>query len=152
QWQKEFEDATIAWENQRDQLSFKIKKLEMELQRGQDSTRTEVFQEVRAQYEPKLAEANRERQRLEQEIQSLMTDLAIERQRLSARVAHLEQAISEAQEAARKQALAELQVQFDAKLEEANRLRSRQERRQQDTVEEWEAELRRAKKQVLSLE
>jgi class 3 adenylate cyclase len=152
QWQKEFEDAKIGWENERDQLNRKIRKLEMELQRAQDSTRGEVFQEMRAQYEPKVAEANRERQRLEHEIQSLTTDLAAERQRLNARIAHLEQALPEAQEAARKQALAELQVQFDAKLEEANRLRARQERKQHDAVDEWEAELRRAKKQIASLE
>jgi class 3 adenylate cyclase len=152
QWQREFEDSKILWENERDQLNLKIKKLEMELQRSQDSVRGEVFQEMRAQYEPKIAEANRERQRLEHEIRSLTTDLATERQRLNARIAQLEQALPEAQEAARKQAMAESHVQFDAKLEEANRLRSRQERKQQDAAEEWAAELRRAKKQIASLE
>jgi class 3 adenylate cyclase len=151
-WQKEFEDGKIVWENERDQLKLKIKKLEFELQRAEDSTRGEVFQEMRAQYEPKLAEANRERQRLEQEIQSLTMDLAAERDRAKARIAHLERAIPEAQEAARKQAAAELEAQFDAKLEEATRLRSRQERKQQDAAEEWEGEVRRARKQIASLE
>jgi class 3 adenylate cyclase len=152
QWQKEFEDAKIGWENERDQLNLKIKKLDMELQRTQDSIRSEVFQEMRAQYEPKLADANRERQRLEQEIQSLTTDLVTERDRLNGRIAHLEQALPEAQEAARKQALAELQSQFEVKLEETNRLRAREQRKQQDVIEEMEAELRRAKKQIAALE
>jgi class 3 adenylate cyclase len=152
QWQREFEDAKIGSENERSQLNLKIKKLEMELQRANDTLRSEVFQEMRAQYEPKLVAVNNERQRLEQEIQSLTNDLATERDRLNARIAQLENDMPEAQEVARRQALAELQSQFDAKLEEANRLRSRQERKQQDAAEEWEAELRRAKKQIASLE
>src|SRR5262249_55325977 len=135
-----------------DQLNLKIRKLEMELQGVRDSARTEVFQELRGQYEPKLAEANRERQRFEKEVQSLTAELATVRERMNARIAHLERVLPEAQEAARKQVLEESQAQFDAKLEEANRLRSRQERKQQDAAEEWEAELRRAKKQIASLE
>jgi hypothetical protein len=107
---------------------------------------------MRQQYEPKLAEANRERRRLEQEVQTLTADLALERQRLNAHIEHLEQSIPEAQEAARKQALAELQSQFDVKVEEANRLRSRTERKHQDLMEELESERRRAKKQMTSLE
>jgi class 3 adenylate cyclase len=152
QWDREFQHAKMAWAGEREQLNLKIKKLETELQRAQDAMRSEAFQEMRAQYEPKLAEASRQRQRLEQEILSLTNDLAAERDRLNARIAHLEKSVPEAQEAARKQALAELQSEFDAKMEEANRLRSRQERKQQDAAEEWEAELRRAKKQIASLE
>ena len=152
QWEREFQDAKIGWDNERDQLNLKIKRLEMELQRVQDAMRAEVFEEMRAQYEPKLADANHERQRLEQEIQSLTNDLAMERTRLNARIKHLEEAFPEGQEAARKQALAELQSQFDGKLEEANRLRSRQERKSQDAAGEAEAEMRKAKKRIASLE
>jgi class 3 adenylate cyclase len=152
QWEREFEDAKIQWGTQREQAELKIKKLETELHRGQDSLRAEVYQEIRAQYEPKLADANRERQRLEQEIQSLTGDLATERQRLNARVQQLEEALPESQEAARKQTLAELEGQFEAKAEEANRLRSRAERKFQDTIEELEAAHRRAKKQIAALE
>ena len=151
-WQREFEDGKIRWENERDQLNLKIKKLEMELQRTQDSMRGDVFQEMRAQYEPKLGEANRERQRLEQEIKYLTNDLASERERLNAQITHFDEALPEAQEAARKQALAELQSQFDVQLEETNRLRARELRKQQDAFEELEAELRRAKKQIASLQ
>jgi class 3 adenylate cyclase len=152
QWQKEFEDAKIAWNTEREQLNLKIRKLEMELQRAQDAMRSEIFQEMRSQYEPKLAEANSERQRLEQEVQSLSSDLATDRTRLNARIQQLEKAIPEAQEAARKQTLAEMQAQFEVKLEEANRLRSRLERKHQDVTEEWEAERRRTSKQIQALE
>ena len=152
QWEREFQDAKIGWDNERDQLNLKIKRLEMELQRVQDAMRGEMFEEMRAQYEPKLVDAGHERQRLEQEIQSLTNDLAMDRSRLNARIKQLEEALPEAQEAARKQALAELQSQFDAKLEEANRLRSRQERKSQDAAGEAEAEMRKAKKRIASLE
>jgi chromosome segregation ATPase len=152
QWEREFQDAKTAWDAEREQLHVKIKKLELELQRVQDSMRNDVFQEMRAQYEPKLAEANRERQRLEREIQSITNDVTMERNRLTARIEQLEKAAPEAQQAARKQAVAELQIEFDAKLEEANRLLSRQERKQQDAADEWEAEMRRAKKQIAALE
>ena len=152
QWQKEFEDAKIGWETERESLSLKIKRLEMELQRSQDTVRAEIFQEMRAQYEPRIHEANRERQQLEQEIQSLTSDLASERRRLNSRIDVLEKAIPEAQEAARKQALAEAQNDLEVKIEEANRLRSRLERKHQDATEEWEAERRRLSKQIAALE
>ena len=152
QVQEEFEDAKIGWNTEREQLNLKIKKLEMALQRSQDTVRGEIFRDMRAQYEPKLVEANNERQRLERELQSVTSELASERTRLIARVEQLEKALPEAQETARKQTLAELQSQFEAKLEEVNRLRSRLERKHQDSSEEWEAERRRTKKQLATLE
>jgi class 3 adenylate cyclase len=152
QWQHEFEDIKIQWEAERDQLQLKVKKLELELQRTQDTLRTEVFQEMRAQYEPRLAEANTGRSRLELEIQTLTAELAAQRQRLNARIEQLEQALPEAQEAVRRQTEAELQNQFDTRLEEANRLRSRLERKHLDASEEWESERRRMRKQITSLE
>ncbi|PYR97966.1 MAG: hypothetical protein DMG16_22715 [Acidobacteria bacterium] len=152
QWQKEFEDAKIGWDTEREQLKVKIKKLEMELQRSKDTVRAEIFQEMRAQYEPRIADLNRERQQLEQEIQSLTGELSSERRRLNTRVEDLEKAIPEAQQVARKQALAEAQSDLEMKLEEAARLRSRLERKHQDATEEWEAERRRLAKQVTALE
>jgi vancomycin resistance protein YoaR len=107
---------------------------------------------MRSHYEPKLAEANRERSRLEQAIQSLTNQIAVERERLNLRVAQLEQAIPEAQNSARKQGTAELQARFDAKLEEANRLRSRAERKHLESADEWESEKRRMKKEIAALE
>ena len=152
QWQKEFEDAKIGWDTEREQLKVKIKKLEMELQRSKDTVRAEIFQEMRAQYEPRIADLNRERQQLEQEIQSLTGELSSERRRLNTRVEDLEKAIPEAQQVARKQALAEAQSDLEMKLEEAARLRSRLERKQQDATDEWQVERRRLAKRVAVLE
>jgi class 3 adenylate cyclase len=152
QLEREFEGAKTQWNTQREQLQFKVKKLEIELQRNRDGVRTEIYQEILAQYEPKLVEANRERQLLELEIQSLTSDLASDRQRLNAQVEQLQRALPEGQEAARKQVLAELQGDFDAKVDEANRLRSRAERKYQDVIEELEAAQRRSKKQIAALE
>ena len=107
---------------------------------------------MRSHYETTLAEANRERSRLDQEIQSLTDQIAAERERLNSRVAQLERAIPEAQESVRKQVTAELQARFDVKLEEANRLRLRAERKHMDSAEEWEGERRLVKKQIATLE
>jgi class 3 adenylate cyclase len=152
QWEREFQDAKIQWDTEREQLNLKIKRLESDLQRSQDAMRTEIFQEMRAQFEPKLAEANRDKQRLEQEIQSLTSDLASERQRLGAQIELLKRAIPEAEDAARKQAAAEKQAEFDGKMEEEKRSRLRTERKHQDLVEELESAQRRAKKQIATLE
>ncbi len=152
QVEKVFQDAKITWETEGHQLNLKIKKLEMELQRSQDTVRSEIFQEMHSQYEPQLTEAKRERSRLEGEIQSLTRELAADRQRLNARIEQLEKAIPEGQDAARKQVMAELQDQFDLQLEESNRLRSRAERKHQDAAEDWESERRRTKKHIAALE
>ena len=151
-WEREFHNARTQWEIEREQLNVAIKKLEMDLQRTQISMRGEIFQEMRAQFESKLAEANLERDRLEQEVQFVTGELASERQRLNARIKTLEEALGEAQEATRKQVIADLHGQFDAKLQEANRLRARVERKHHDLLEEWEGERRRTKKQIATTE
>jgi hypothetical protein len=150
--EKEYEDAKIQWSIEREQLNLKIKKLEIELDRTRASTRSEIFQEMRSEYEPKLAEASRERQRIEEDLRATRTELASEKERLRVRISHLEQALPEAQEAARKQVMAELQIQSDLKMEEANRQRARLDRRFQEANDEWEAERRRLNKQILALE
>jgi hypothetical protein len=122
------------------------------MQQGRDEIRNEVFQELRSQYEPKLAESERERKRLQDELETANAHLAEDRRRLAARIEQLEQAIPEAQEAVRIQVTAELKADFDSKIEEMNRLRARNERRSQDAVEELEAAVRRSKKQVAQLE
>ncbi len=151
QLEKDFEDSKIQWETERDQLNMKLQKLERELQNSKDTLRSEVYQELRAQYEPKLIEANQERGRLKQEVESLNAQLAEQNERLSARVQQLEQALPDAQAAVRRQVSAELQAQFDLKIEEANRLRSRMERKHQDSAEEREVEFRKANKQIIEL-
>ena len=50
QWEREFHDANIQFGTEREQLTLKIKKLENDVQRGQDSVRAEIFQDMRAQY------------------------------------------------------------------------------------------------------
>jgi class 3 adenylate cyclase len=152
QWERELQEARTQWEAERKQLNQKIGKLQTGAERSEDVIRAEIFQEMRAQYEPRLVEANRERQVLQEKVQALTKELSAERQRLNARITQLERTIPEAQDAARKQALAELQSQFELQLEEANRFRLRIERKQQDLSEEWEEERRNAKKQIAQLD
>src|SRR5262249_18095506 len=141
-------NARTQWEIEREQLNVAIKKLEMDLQRTQISMRGEIFQEMRAQFESKLAEANLERDRLEQEVQFVTGELASERQRLNARIKTLGEALGEAKEATQKQVIAELQGKFDAKPQEANRLGGGVKRKQHDLLEEGKGERRGTKKQI----
>jgi class 3 adenylate cyclase len=151
-WEREFKDARVQWDVERQQLNLTIKKLQLDLQRAQNATRSEIFNEIRAQYESKLAEAVLERDRLEQEVQFMTSELASDRLRLNGRIKALEDELPEAQEAARRQVMAELQSQFDSKIEDANRLRARLERKHHDMIEEWEGERRRTKRHISVLE
>jgi class 3 adenylate cyclase/chromosome segregation ATPase len=152
QWESESEMAKIQWDTEREQLRLKIRKLENDVNRAEDAVRAEIYQELRAQFEPQIAQGNRERQRLEQEIQTLTSELAAERKRLNFRIQQLEHAIPQAQEAGRKQAAAEMRNDLEEKLEEATRLRARFERKHQDAVEDLEEERRRTKKDIAALE
>ena len=71
---------------------------------------------------------------------------------MTTRIEQLEEAIPQAQEAVRIQVTAELQGDFDNRVEELNRLKGRNERRSQDAIEELEASVRRAQKQIAQLE
>jgi len=152
QWQKEFDDSKTIWDLERDQLTFKVQRLENELQRSAEVIRTEVHNETRSQYEGKLAEANVQIRLLEQEIQSLTRQLSEEQARLNERVQELERTIPVAQEAVRKQVTAELEIEFNNKLEESGRTRARTERRLSDLTEELDSERRRTKRQITQLE
>jgi class 3 adenylate cyclase len=152
QLESEFQMAQIQWNTEREQLKSKLKKIETQLHRAEDAVRAEIYQDMRAQFEPQLAQGNRERQRLEQEIQSLTGELASERQRSSFRVEQMEQAIPQALEAGRTQAAAELRQDLEEKLDEATRLRARFERKHQEALEELEFERRRNRKDIASLE
>ena len=143
QWELQFEHAKDQWDNEREQLNIRIKNLETDLRH---SVRTESFQEMHTQYEQKLAEATRERQRLEDDIQVLTSELASERQRLNARINALEQALPEAQQAARKQAVAELQSQLNSKIEEADQLISRFKRQYLDALQDFKDQQRRSER------
>ena len=152
QWESEFREAKAKWELERDQLTMKVKQLEREGQLHKDSIRQEVFQELRGQYEPRLESYERERKRLKDDLEAVTAQLGEERQRLTARIEHLERSLPEAQEAARTQVIAELRADYEMKMEEINRLRARSERRSQDALEESEAALRRAKKEIARLQ
>jgi hypothetical protein len=152
QLEKEYQDAKIQWETEREALNLKVRRLEVDIDRAKNSTRSEIFHEMRSEYEPKLTEANRERSRLEQEVHNLTLELRSQRERLTARITQLENALPEAQEAVRKQVMAELEARSDTRTDEAIRLRSRLERKLQEAAEDWEAERRRLKKQITLLE
>jgi class 3 adenylate cyclase len=152
QLEREFEAAKLAWDNERQQLLIRLKKAERELQHSVEDLRGQMQEELRGQYEPQLAAATRERERLSHDVANLMSQLTEERQRNTTRIAQLEKAISAAKEAVKKQVAAELQSEFDHQLEELNRLKTRNERRYQDESEEWEEERRRTRKQVAKLE
>jgi class 3 adenylate cyclase len=152
EWQREFNSAKQRWDGERGLLNLKMQQLEKQARQNKDEIRQEVFQEMRAQYEPKLDAYENERKRLREDLDSANAQLADDRQRLTARIEHLEQLIPEAQEAVRTQMTAELQADFDAKMEEVNRIRIRSERRAQDASEEADAALRRATKEVARLQ
>lgn len=151
-WESEFNEAKARWEAERDQLLVIVQKLEREVQYAKDDLRGELLEEVRGQFEPQLAEANRERLRLDAELEALTAQVAEERQRTATRIGLLEQAIPEAQDAAKKQISAELQADFDAKLEESKRSKAKADRQYQADFEDWDAERRKARKQIAKLE
>jgi chromosome segregation ATPase len=152
QLEQEFESAKMAWESERDQLTIRLERLEREARKGTDSIRNEVFQEYRQQYEPKLTQADNEKNRLETELSGMQSQFAEERERLTSRIEKLEESVIAAQEAARTQAHAELASDYENKSEELNRIKARIERRFQESTEEWDSERRRLKKQISSLE
>jgi len=151
QWEREFQEAKMNWDVERNELQLEIRKIELDLQRAQKTSKEEIQTELRAEYEHQLAEARGRRQRLEQDVQFLTSELASERQRLNARIEALEEELPKAQEAARRRAVAELQSQLDSKIDELKRLRSSMER-QQAVAADLESDRRRMKKEIAILE
>ena len=149
---EEFAAGKAKWDAERTELTHQVQQLQRQVQQNRDEIRQNAFQEVRGQYEPRLEAYEVERKRLREELESLNAQRADERQRLNARIDHLELAIPEAQEAVRTQMAAELQAEFDSKMEEINRSRLRNDRRAQDAAEEAEAALRRANKEISRLQ
>jgi class 3 adenylate cyclase len=152
EWQQDFDSERSKFDSERDELRLKVQQLERQVRHTRDEIRQEVFQELRGQYEPKLEAYEHERKRLRDDLDSATVQLNQERQRLGTRIEHLEQALPDAQEAVRKQVIAELQADFESRIEEANRMRLRSERRAQDFAEEAEAQLRRANKEIARLQ
>jgi class 3 adenylate cyclase len=152
QWEREFEEMKIEWEAAKDEAAIKVTRLQKELQRTQETLRAEAMAELRGQYELKIAEANREREALDREVQSLRPQLEEERRRFNTRLAELERTIPQAQEVTRKQVNAELQEKLETEVEEANRLRVRAERKLHDLTEELESERLRSRRIMTQLE
>ena len=150
--QREMASAKSRWEAERDELTLQIKKLERQVHQNTDSIRQDVFQELRSQYEPKLGAYENERKRLREDLESAKAQLGEERQRLTDRIDHLEQLIPAAQEAVRAQVTAELEAEFENKMEELSRVRSRNERRANEALEDAEVALRRANKEIARLQ
>jgi len=150
--QREYDEARGQWEVERDELKIRVNQLERQVQHNRDSIRQEVFQELRSQYEPKLEAYEHERRRLKDDLEFAHAQLADERQRLMARIDHLEQTIPEGQEAVRAQLTAELRADFERKVEEIKRIKARGERRAQDQAEEAQAALRRTTKEIARLQ
>ena len=152
EWQRDFDAERSKFDSERDELRLKVQQLERQVRHNRDEIRQEVYQELRGQYEPRLEAYEHERKRLRDELESVTVQLTQDRQRLTTRLEHLEQALPDAQEAVRKQVTAELQADFEVRIEEANRMRLRSERRAQDAAEEAEAALRRANKEIVRLQ
>jgi chromosome segregation ATPase len=152
EWQRDFDAERSKFDSERDELRLKVQQLERQVRYNRDEIRQEVYTEMRAQYEPKLEAYEHERKRLRDDLEVATTQLAQDRQRLTMRIEQLQQSIPAGQEAVRKQAAAELQADFETRVEEANRMRLRAERRAQDSAEESEAALRRANKEIARLQ
>jgi chromosome segregation ATPase len=152
EWQRDFDAERVKFDTERDELRNKLQQVERQVRYNRDEIRQEVYSEMRAQYEPKLEAYEHERKRLRDDLESATVQLSQERQRLGTRIEQLEQSILDAQEAVRKQMAAELQADFDVRVEEANRMRIRSERRAQDAAEEADASMRRANREIARLQ
>jgi hypothetical protein len=152
QLERDFDAAKLAWDTERQQLLIRARKAERDLQHSIEDIRGQIMEELRGQFDPQLASATRESERLNHEVAMLSGQLTEERQRSAARISSLEKAVLSAKEAVRKQVTAEVQSDFEARLSEVNRVKTRNDRRYQDESEEWEEERRRTRKQIAKLE
>ncbi len=139
-------------EKERDELRARVAGLEKEIQNTEEIVRREVYNDLRHKYDQKIEAAERIKNQLQDEVLSLSEQLEGERESLSARIKQLEEDVSEAENAARIQASAEVRSDYESKLDDAERMCSRLERRQQEAVEEWDLERSRLEKQVKTLE
>jgi class 3 adenylate cyclase len=152
QLERDFDAAKLAWDTERQQLLIRAKKAERDLQHSIEDIRGQIMDELRGQFDPQLDSATREIERLNHEGAMLSGQLTEERQRSAARITSLEKAVLAAKEAVRKQVTAEVQSDFERRLAEVNRVKTRNDRRYQDESEEWEEERRRTRRQIAKLE
>lgn len=125
---------------ERDALKKRVHQLEAEAKNLEETTRREISRDLRRRFEERSEQATRVQGQLEREVETLRGELAAQKESLTARIAELEALIPQAQEAARAQAIAELEGEFREKLEDADRARAATERRLRDDAEEWDFE------------
>jgi len=138
--------------SERDVLQARVRALEAEIGTIQEATRREAYRELRSRYGQRSELAERVQAQLEHEIRTVKEEHAAQKESLSARIRQLEEAIPAAQESARLQTIAELQNEFETRLEEATRVQASLERRHADDAEEWALERRRLMKRLDTLE
>ena len=139
-------------EKERDELRARVAGLEKEIENTEEIVRREIYNDLRHKYDHKLETAERIKKQLQDEVRSLTEHLKGERESLSARIKQLEDDVSEAENAARIQTSAEVRSDYESKLDDAERVRSRLERRHQEAVEEWDLDRSRMEKQLKTLE
>jgi hypothetical protein len=115
-------------------------KLEKEAAELEESVRREVTREIGGRYAERSQQASRVQGRLEEQIRALEAERAGRDQSWAAKLSALEETIPEAQEAARRETLATMEVELQASLEASERARSGLERRMRDQAEEFESE------------
>ncbi|PYS42307.1 MAG: hypothetical protein DMG14_04375 [Acidobacteria bacterium] len=85
--QRQFQEARIVWDAERNELNSQIERLRQQLQRMSETRERvskEVVDQLRQQYEQRLQEAIQQKTQLAQELQSASQLLEAERARLSA--------------------------------------------------------------------
>lgn len=125
---------------ERDALTKRVEQLEAEAQNLEEATRRELSRDLRRRFEERSEQASRIQGQLEHEVETLRSELAAQKASITTRLGELEASIPEAQEAARTQAIVELEGEFQEKLDEAERARAAMERRLRDDSEEWDFE------------
>ena len=148
----ELAQAKEKAEKERDELASRVSQLEKEVLRTEENARREAYNELRHRYDQKAEQTDRIKSQLEQEIRAITEELTDQKESSAARIHQLERAVGEAEDAIRVQTRAELRSEYDGKLDEADRGRTRLERRHREAGEEWALEKRGLEKQLKSLE
>jgi hypothetical protein len=121
--------------SERDAMARRVRELEEASRTLEERIRREVSRELRHRYDERAEQASRIQTQLEQQVRTLEGELAAQKSSLSLRIRELEDAIPKAREATRRQTLAEMEAEFQAKVDDSERARGRLERRSRDEAE-----------------
>jgi class 3 adenylate cyclase len=125
---------------ERDALKTRVGQLETEAKDLEETVRRELSRDLRRRFDERSEQAARVQGQLEHEVETLRSELAAQKESFATRISELEASIPRAQDAARAQAIAELEAEFQEKVDEAERARAALERRLRDDSEEWDFE------------